>query len=79
MRGLEKREVEVEGNVTRRLGYYDEDGMWHRTEIEVKCSCGNKIDCYYFTNTCPCGKEYNNSGQELRPRDEWEESWDGDY
>ena len=43
-----------------------------------KCPCGRKvyvIDGGYspFTTTCDCGKDYNSSGQELAPREQWGE------
>jgi hypothetical protein len=38
------------------------------------CSCGEVIELHNFTNTCfECGKDYNSSGQELAPRDQWGE------
>lgn len=36
-----------------------------------KCSCGMTIELPRFTNTCSCGKDYNSSGQELGPRENW--------
>jgi hypothetical protein len=28
---------------------------------------------------CDCGRLYNSSGQELAPREQWEESYEEDY
>lgn len=39
----------------------------------VKCNCGRMVDCSNFTNTCPCGRDFNFSGTELAPRDQWGE------
>ncbi|MEK6190627.1 MAG: hypothetical protein N2A99_06525 [Carnobacterium alterfunditum] len=37
----------------------------------IKCSCGEKLNCENFTNTCKCGKDYNFNGDELTDRREW--------
>jgi len=39
------------------------------------CDCGETVVLDSFTVECPnCGKLYNAFGQELRPREEWEET-----
>lgn len=39
-----------------------------------KCVCGSKIEFSHFTNTCDnCNRDYNSSGQELAPREQWGE------
>lgn len=46
---------------------------WVRAKVEVKC-CGEWLDCDRFTNTCElCGTDYNGSGQQLAPREQWGE------
>jgi len=35
------------------------------------CSCGRKLTLASFTNSCRCGREYNQSGQKLAPRGQW--------
>ena len=37
------------------------------------CACGRTVVCRGFTNACACGRDYNMSGQALRPRSEWGE------
>ena len=39
----------------------------------VQCSCGRTVTCSSFTNTCPCGADYNMSGSRLAPREQWGE------
>jgi len=39
----------------------------------IKCDCGRSVECWSFTNTCDCGRDYNNSGQMLAPRCHWGE------
>jgi hypothetical protein len=52
---------------------------------EATCHCGNRLDLYngrdcYDTIDCEkCGRLYNSSGQELRPRYQWEENLEEDY
>lgn len=47
------------------------------------CQCGAIV--YLDGDTrgegidCVCGRIYNSGGQELRPRDQWEENYDDDY
>lgn len=53
-----------------------EDVLIERVKI---CSCGEEVflACqghYPFTSTCDkCDKDYNSSGQELAPREQWGE------
>ncbi len=44
-----------------------------------KCGCGREISLDNFTNECECGALYNWCGQELRPRNEWEEDMYDEY
>ncbi len=39
----------------------------------VRCvGCRRRVECEdSITNTCPCGEEYNGSGQHLAPREQW--------
>lgn len=41
--------------------------------VIVKCGCGQNVECYAFTNSCECGREYNWAGQALAPRSQWGE------
>jgi len=39
-----------------------------------RCSCGGEVELSGFTNTCErCSKDYNSSGAELAPREQWGE------
>jgi hypothetical protein len=38
-----------------------------------RCHCGREVELSHFTNTCDCGRDYNSSGWELAPRDQWGE------
>lgn len=44
-----------------------------RTRSVIACSCGQEVLCMNFTNTCDCGADYNMSGQQLAPREQWGE------
>lgn len=47
-----------------------------RTRIPALFECPNCGRCFEllaFTNTCQCGKDYNQGGQGLAPRDQWGE------
>jgi len=35
------------------------------------CECGRKLTLASFTNSCRCGREYNQGGQKLAPRAQW--------
>lgn len=36
-----------------------------------ECPCGDEVILSNFTNSCDCGRDYNMSGQELAPREQW--------
>lgn len=36
-----------------------------------ECECGEHVYLEHFTNTCGCGRDYNMSGDELAPREQW--------
>ena len=45
-----------------------------------RCRCGEEVELSdAMTNECKCGRLYNGSGQELRPRSEWEEDDDDEW
>lgn len=49
-----------------------EDDFWKMLKSPyLKCVCGKMVECSSFTNTCHCGRDYNSSGTELAPRDQW--------
>jgi len=55
-----------------RVPYVRDDGR----EVErlmIKCPCGSTLVCGTSTNQCECGRDYNMSGQELAPREQWGE------
>jgi len=38
----------------------------------IKCNrCGRHVELQGFTNTCECGADYDTSGMELAPREQW--------
>lgn len=40
----------------------------------IECPCGAEVELYGFTNTCEkCSRDFNQSGQELAPREFWGE------
>lgn len=46
------------------------------SRVEGTCACGRRIVVEYDDGDgfdCECGRIYNLSGQELRPRAQWEE------
>lgn len=46
---------------------------WQKGSTEVQC-CGELVSCHNFTNTCHnCGADFNMSGQQLAPREQWGE------
>lgn len=49
----------------------------HRGEasrLVIRCDCGTELLCLKNTNVCSgCGTDYNMSGQELAPREQWGE------
>ena len=52
-----------------RKEYRDDEGKLYA----VECNCGKTVEISGFTNTCQCGRDYNFSGQELAPREQWGE------
>lgn len=45
-----------------------------------QCHCGREVVLDDpLTNECPCGRLYNMCGQELKPREQWEECMDYEY
>lgn len=46
----------------------------YRVPTIGECTCGAEVELAHFTNTChECGRDYNGSGQELAPREQWGE------
>jgi hypothetical protein len=46
----------------------------YREPAEGICNCGRTLVLTdSWANTCKCGREYNGSGQELAPREQWGE------
>lgn len=43
------------------------------------CPCGEEVELSRFTNTCGCGRDYNMSGGELAPREQWGEETGESY
>lgn len=41
-----------------------------------QCYCGKSVTLHTDTNECSCGLLYNMFGQDLVPRDQWEEPWE---
>ena len=39
----------------------------------LMCHCGREVELDGFTCACPCGSDYNQSGQLLAPRSQWGE------
>ncbi len=69
LKGLDERNgnIYLQGVVETREHSYWQSAIG-------KCQCGEKIDLGDFTNTCGCcGRDYNSSGQELAPREQWGE------
>ena len=44
-----------------------------KTPMLGKCTCGEHMYLYSFTNECECGRLYNNCGQELAAVEQWDE------
>ncbi len=60
-------------------GIEDQSKTW--TERSGKCACGRTVVLegdYGHGIDCECGRIYNSSGQELRPRSQWEDRWEDD-
>lgn len=50
-----------------------------RNPAHGKCACGRTVYLEYDNGhgiDCDCGRIYNMSGQELRPRSQWEDRYD---
>lgn len=49
-----------------------EDRTYTYTDPRIgECECGQHVYLEHFTNTCECGRDYNMSGHELAPREQW--------
>ena len=54
-------------------GVIKDEWSW-RVPASGRCHCGKYVELARFTNTCDgCGADYNGSGQELAPREQWGE------
>ena len=50
----------------------EHDEWSYRVPAVGKCNdCGCEVELAQFTNTCDCGADYNMSGQQLAPREQW--------
>lgn len=45
----------------------------------VRCGCGAEHQLVRGDSACDCGQLFNACGQELVPRDQWEENYEEDY
>jgi hypothetical protein len=62
--------------ITRKVskGHIQEYEHRQVTPAVGECNhCGRDVHLHGFTNTCECGADYNMSGQELAPREQWGE------
>lgn len=62
--------------------YVVDYSYWDEIPEVRECRCGEPIDWRWDSEGivyCDCGKMFNTSGSELRPRSEWEEQYDDDY
>lgn len=58
-------EAVVPGGIQEFMQHWMEPG-------ELSCDCGAYLELDdAMTNTCDCGLEYNGSGQQLAPREQW--------
>lgn len=56
-------------------------GWWLKTPAHGTCTCGEEVWLDHDSGhgiDCSCGRIYNQSGQELAPRSQWEDRWDED-
>lgn len=56
----------------------DGTGTWLNRWVEpalAECICGLEIELDCDGARCECGRIYNLSGQELMPRQYWENDW----
>lgn len=44
----------------------------------LRCHCGREHHLARGDSDCECGQIYNACGQELKPRDQWEENYEED-
>ncbi len=42
---------------------------WSPGYVVIRCTCGTKLDCTRFINTCACGQDYDYAGTELGPKE----------
>ena len=57
-------------------GVEERECRWFTDRIGL-CECGEQVYLNRFTNTCDCcNRDYNASGQELAPREQWFEGTD---
>lgn len=62
-------EIEIE-ILDHGLGEFIPKPYWDPAIGE--CPCGEEVELYGFTNTCDsCHRDFNMSGQELAPREQW--------
>jgi len=66
MAGFDERTGEILVN----CGANSRDFSYYQSPVGL-CDCGEKIHLANFTNTCECGIDYNSSGQQLAPREQW--------
>ena len=68
-------EITIVGEVKKimPLGIEEYTKSWFEPAIGECNVCGKDVSLSGFTNTCECGLDYNMSGQQLAPRDQWGE------
>lgn len=57
------------------------NSYWHEHPEVRECRCGKPLEMVHDSEGivyCHCGRMFNTSGSELRPRSEWE-NYDDDY
>jgi hypothetical protein len=47
--------------------------VYTQPRIGICDDCGDQVYLEHFTNTCDCGADYNMSGHQLAPREQWGE------
>jgi len=81
--GLSNYEKCMSGEIkTTEPPYVKDWSRWVTHPKVCECHCGQELPMYHDSEGmvyCGCGKTFNTSGQELRPRSEWEERYDDDY
>jgi len=88
MAGIVDGQPIEKGRIQRCIHKYWEDA------VGICNNCGEHVVLHGFTNTCVCGTDYNQAGQELAHRSQWGEEtgecvsdilradvdpWGGDY